>query len=308
MTPGELNPDRLFPSGTQRIYAVWDYSGMRAGLHVRREWYRDGELWLVREEPWDLGRYGSSGRIGDISIFDFDYGLIPGSYDLQLSIDGEFASRGGFFIWGYALDPVWSPDGASLAAVRRPGTLLLEESDGSTRELVEGVEISHLVWHPDGEHLLYAVIDRPEERDPYVNTGRFELWTVDVLGEEAWRISLPGESLRDPLVSPGGGYAAAFSGSGFGDACFLDTQLVVLELGSDMRRIADFGLGDFLGVLPTPLDPSTIIFPFDRAWRSESQLEVSLAEYCTGGEFESGRYLLDLETMTGQRIGDTGAP
>lgn len=303
--PGEVNYDRTFPSGTQEIFAAWDYRDMREGLVVRREWYREDALWLVREERWDLARYGASGRISDISIYDFDYGLLPGSYELQLSIDGQIVSRDGFFIWGYALEPVRSPNGALLAAVKRPGMLLIQDPAGSTRVLLETVEISHLAWHPDSEHLLFGVIDREEGPPPSSNLGRFELWIVEVSSGVARRLSTLGESLRDPLVSPGGNYVAVFSGSGFGDACILDTSLVILELDSDLRRIAEYRLGNLRGVFPTPLDPSTNIFPSDRAWRSESKLEVSLAEYCTDSEFEPGRYLLDLETMTGERIGDS---
>src|SRR5690348_3511217 len=55
--------EAAFPSCTRQIFATWEYANMRAGLTVRREWYRDGTLWLRREEPWDFAKYGANGTL-----------------------------------------------------------------------------------------------------------------------------------------------------------------------------------------------------------------------------------------------------
>ena len=51
MDPVNLDPERIFPSGTREIYAIWDYADMSEEMMVRREWWKNEELWLVREEP-----------------------------------------------------------------------------------------------------------------------------------------------------------------------------------------------------------------------------------------------------------------
>lgn len=79
---------RSFPAGTARIYALVYYQAMRDGLLFRREWYRNGVLWLVREEPWDFTKYGESGTITDLSIFTDNASLPSGTYELRLYLDG----------------------------------------------------------------------------------------------------------------------------------------------------------------------------------------------------------------------------
>jgi hypothetical protein len=77
-----------FLVGTKRIYVVWYYQNMHAGLTIRREWYLNGRLWLQREEPWDFSKYGAFGAVQDVSIYDDIVGLPTGVYQLQIFIDG----------------------------------------------------------------------------------------------------------------------------------------------------------------------------------------------------------------------------
>ncbi|MBK8988448.1 MAG: hypothetical protein IPM39_20665 [Chloroflexi bacterium] len=81
-------PQSVFPAGTQRIFAVWDYQNMGVTDVVRREWRRDGEPWLIREETWDYLHYGPQGVVNDVSIYDFETGLPPGEYELLLFLNG----------------------------------------------------------------------------------------------------------------------------------------------------------------------------------------------------------------------------
>jgi photosystem II stability/assembly factor-like uncharacterized protein len=87
---GKDKPEqRVFPPKTRQVYAIWSYSNMSEGMTVLREWYLNGQLWLSREEPWDFAKYGASGTVTNISIFDIDAGLPSGDYQLRLYIDGQ---------------------------------------------------------------------------------------------------------------------------------------------------------------------------------------------------------------------------
>lgn len=42
-----------FLSGTQEIYALWDYAGITNGDTMRRVWYLNDELYVERPEAWN---------------------------------------------------------------------------------------------------------------------------------------------------------------------------------------------------------------------------------------------------------------
>jgi WD40 repeat protein len=70
------------------------------------------------------------------------------------------------------MNPLWSPDGQTIAFTRGPSSgligapgpynILLTNADGTnTRQLTEGIEANHaMAWMPDGDGLLYTTISR----------------------------------------------------------------------------------------------------------------------------------------------------
>ena len=84
-----------FPSGTEEIFAFFDYSGMTDGAEVRQVWTIDGEDGLDTTDAWNAGATGSYW----ISINSSD-GLPDGEYKLELSVDGKVAQTGQFSIGG----------------------------------------------------------------------------------------------------------------------------------------------------------------------------------------------------------------
>lgn len=50
-----INPDNLFPAGTEEIYAVYPYSGMERGLDFTAVWYKNGVEFVRDEEEWEFG-------------------------------------------------------------------------------------------------------------------------------------------------------------------------------------------------------------------------------------------------------------
>jgi hypothetical protein len=86
-TPDVSVGTREFHGGVVRVYALWQYFNMSQGLNVRRDWYRNGEIWITRSEPWDFAKYGANGTVKDISIYDEEDGLPSGHYELKLYIE-----------------------------------------------------------------------------------------------------------------------------------------------------------------------------------------------------------------------------
>lgn len=88
-----------FPAGTDEIFALWEYEGMSPSDNIRRIWFRDGQIWLTREEGWNWGKYGSEGTMRDISVYDDEgSGLASAMYRLQLYVNDELHEEGTFVV------------------------------------------------------------------------------------------------------------------------------------------------------------------------------------------------------------------
>ncbi len=83
-TPNGL-ASALFPRGTQVVYARWDFNNVSPENRVLRRWFRNGVMWLERQEPWT---YGPTGTVRDVSIYDYQDGLLPGEYYVEISLIG----------------------------------------------------------------------------------------------------------------------------------------------------------------------------------------------------------------------------
>lgn len=89
-------PTFTFPRGTLQVFARWDYTNIGTETTVIRRWYRNGVLWLERQEWFPSG----TGRINNISIYDYTYGLPSGVYYVQIELAGfpQTAISGNFEI------------------------------------------------------------------------------------------------------------------------------------------------------------------------------------------------------------------
>src|SRR5258708_3934405 len=87
----------IFPRGTQQVFARWDYHFVPANSGVLRRWYRNGVLFIEKQEPWTLG---AAGTVQNVSIYDFQNGLLPGDYSVEFYLIGhpDLMIRGFFTI------------------------------------------------------------------------------------------------------------------------------------------------------------------------------------------------------------------
>lgn len=319
--PNQSEVSEVFPRGTQQIFAMWDYSNMVEGSVIRRDWYHDGELWLRREEPWDLDRWGTDGTVRDISVYDFESGLEPGLYRLELYIDGKAQFSDDIYddqIWfQIAEEPSFtfhtSPDGTYTVSVIPPGKLMIESLNGQRDELVKTDEISSVAWFPDSQHLLYGSRDRrnQERGGPWFGV-QHELWVIDILTGKQHLIGTSDENLHTPVISPNGHYVAALMGTGFADACHGGHGLWVIELDEKFNKktlheIADFswsainleGWAMYLTSTPDISIPGI--------WQTDTQLTVGLDWMCTFPN-PRGIYRFDITTLAVEKISELERP
>lgn len=306
-----LEPDGIpgqsrFATGADQLFAIWHYQNMRAGLRVRREWYLDGQLWLAREEPWDFVKYGERGIIRDISIYDFDVGLPAGVYQLVIFIDsvnqpiGKATEDGtDVFIEFEILPPIeaTSPDGQWIARSLLD-RLILTGADGTQVDSYMGREIAAVVWLPDNQHLLFVDRDRSKQVFGLAVGIHDDLWIVDISSRETRLIYASDTRIAghdDLLVSPDGRFVASHEGSGFGDACFVDTRVIFFGIADDYKSAKAIKQADFAGM---PILSEGVVFPTGTGrWEAEDRFAVPLSVSCATDESLSGAYVFDVPNL-----------
>jgi hypothetical protein len=284
-----------------------------------RTWFKDGALWLEREEAWDSEAHGAEGMLSAVSIYDFEDGLDPGSYLLQLKIDGQIQQEASFNILG--------PEGVDVvtlalssetrnAQVINGNRLVVEDMDGGNRRELALVneEIIDLRWFSDGRHLLYVEVDRSEQVNGSPIGLKHALGLVDVDTGALSQLSTFEENLHSPLIPFGSGYITLFKGTGYGDACFVDRQLQIMALDENFQRTGLYARPDFQGA---PVSESYWLFPIGKlSWPdNESLLQVSFEVTCavfSNPEDEGlqlrGEYVLNMTDFTAERVAELPLP
>jgi len=308
-----------FPAGTKQVFAIWHYQNMRAGLTIKREWYLNDQLWLKREEPWDFAKYGAVGIMQDISIYDNEVGLPSGAYQLKVFIDNVQQPIGSgpaaLNYLNFVIQPseayrgVSSPNFQWSVEVYGEMRILIRDQNGNARDLYNGLEIAYLAWFADSTHLLIVDRDRSEQQ-PGASLGiHDDLWIADVVTRNMYLLyesDTAFSGYAGPIASPDGKYIASLEGSGFGDACFVDSRLIFFEVASDYKSAKAIKQEKFTG-LPSAAD--SVVYPVeDGLWQNNTQYLVTLDGTCAVDKSKMGSYVFNVSNLTASKSSSAAAP
>jgi len=304
-----------FPAGIKQIFAVWNYQNMREGMVVTRQWYLDGKMWLQREEKWDFAKYGSSGTIRDISIDDFDIGLPSGVYQLELLINGVpqpigVSSTGQGQNWvtfeikfvSDATQESASPDSKWSVYIYDTQRIVLRDADGATKDVFTGKDINYLTWFNDSKYFIFVNRDYSGQQPGVPIGARDDLYIYNLHSGQVtllYRSDRTFQGFAGPIPSPNGKYIAGLEGSGFGDACFIDSQVIFLQLDPDLKSVAVLKQKQFSGI-PSAVD-STVYPMQNGSWQSDTQYLVTLKGTCGVDQSLLGEYIFDIPTISASR-------
>jgi len=301
-----------FPAATKQVFTIWTYQNMHEGVNIKREWFLNGEPWLLREEPWDFAKYGEDGVIRDISIFEFEtpLGLPSGVYELRVYIDNILQPIGRFtkdqpemrlnfeILPTESIPEAASPDSQWEAAVLSGNQLIVRDVNGTPTELFDGREIPYFAWFPDSKHILFVERDLTGKQEGTTLGARDDLWIVGIPDKETRLVYESNTTLGvvgGLAVSPNGRYAASSEGSGYGDACFVDTQLIFFEFPTNLMSAQPIHQEQFSGI---PSAPDSVIYPAEAGvWQSDSQYLVTLEGTCIENN-PLGSFLFDVSDLT----------
>ncbi|MCB8981809.1 MAG: hypothetical protein H6657_30750 [Ardenticatenaceae bacterium] len=316
LLPNASAPQPDMPFTTQELYAVWDYAGMTAADQLERLWYFNGELWLERDEPWDMAQYGANGRIGDVFIYDYEPNLRAGDYRLVLKVNGVELASAEHTIPAFTVGPIVEPESGLLAAVQNHKALVMRRPDGSFIGWESFGDIVDLAWLPGGQNLVYSEQVVVNAELPGTLGLRHNLWLHNVITGQKQLLSTTDDDLHSPVVSPDGRYLALYSGTLYGDACYVDANVHIMELNSSGQRVSLVALADFSGLpvvenaLPQPDLFAPNGGPFDPTpgtWLDGHTLATRLTWYCATSD-AAGLYALDINGRTAVKIAEDTLP
>ncbi len=203
-----VDPGTVFPQGTTKVYAVFDYSGMEDGLTYDAYWYRDGQEELHKSWEWSLGQEGTSW----VNIFN-DAGLNSGNYELEvyvgewLLLNGKFVIQAGFAGTvsnvRFALDKAADDSPLGISDVFPYGItelyVFFDYQDFDDSKTVEST------WTRDGVTEASGELELPQKDGDY----RIRFYDDEPLraGNYTWQLSVAGQqvasgdfSIAEPLL------------------------------------------------------------------------------------------------------------
>ena len=301
-----------FPAGTKQIFAHWQFQNMHNGMVIRREWLLNGQPWLTREEAWDEATRGVYGTVPDISIYDLDAGLPSGKYELRLYIDGVIQPIGSLV---YGTPETWaqfeimpddsetgipSPDGKWGLFLSNGTRLFMQDPNGAQFDLYGGVHIVARAWMPDSRHILFVDQNPNGARVGPAGSLPGTLLMVDSRTLDAHILyaseTVLGEAGGGLIVSPDGKFAAAISGTGYGDACFLDSRSIFFEIANDYQSAIVIRQEQFTG-LPTAAT-GVMYATAVGGWKNNTQFSIPMKGTCDIDPSTAGMYVFDMPSRT----------
>src|SRR6185295_16956639 len=99
----------------------------------------------------------------------------------------------------------------------------------------------------------------------------------------------------------------SLAGSGYGDACWLDSRLIFLELADDHQSVVKvIKQEQFTGI---PASSDGVVYPVDDgAWEADNLFHVTLDGTCSTDKNQLGPYLFNISALTATKSSAASAP
>ncbi len=161
-----IDPADAFDEGISKIHAVFDYANLSRDDTWERVWYLDGEEMLRNAENWGGDESGS---------FDYflDTGgapLPPGSWILELSLNGEFMSSGMFVVKAKATP---TPSPAPSATITPTPTIT-----PTAKPVAAVYQLAYTKWNGN-YHSVYTANTNGYGEKFIIDRGAGPSWSVD---------------------------------------------------------------------------------------------------------------------------------
>ncbi len=195
-----------------------------------------------------------------------------------------------------AFSPRYRPDGHGIGYITRDGGLAWIDANGTIHIVLSAAKLPRngfvydFDWFPNGQYLVYTLADETKRQVDAPNTGvEYSTWIVPINGANPVQIAT---DLHDVLVSPDGQMIMALQGSGYVDACFVDSQLRFLQISPDYTSAQVINPSSFGGYPQT--NQGQFFYPQGNfTWISGHIAHAEFGISCDGDNNENGQYMID---------------
>lgn len=278
-------------------------------------------IWVITidgEKAWQLTQ---SEEIRSVPTWSADSRRVAFSQGvegelIEVEIDDESSRQ----LARDAFAPRYRPDGNGIGFITGDGGLTWMDEDGSTYTIVSATQlpgnsaIHDFDWFPDSHHLAYTLAtDIPSETgtpDPAAIRGPdYSVWIASLASPDPVKLA---DQLHDVDVSPDGKMIAALQGSGFADACFVDSRLRLLQVMDDRKSVLFMDLAGFVGYPEVSQDQSfyprrNLTWVSDQLGLVEFDLTCRPVFTSNGASGPAGWYAIDTLGQQMARLPDSGS-
>lgn len=195
-----------------------------------------------------------------------------------------------------AFSPRYRPDGNGIGYISESGDLVWRDDAGIVSTILSGADlpentfVNDFDWFADGQHILYTLADDSERQIEDLTIGvEYTVWIASADGADHVQVA---DDLHDIYISPDNQIIAGLQGTGFGDACLVDSQLRLLRLSSDRSATEEIPFEEFSGYPPPGLDQS--FYPLTSiTWVAPHVAHVEFGLTCAIDQSAAGWYLID---------------
>ena len=177
--------------------------------------------------------------------------------------------------------------------------IVMDDLQGTITDLYAGSAIPYIYAFPDNKHILFVDRDCSGQQPGSPIGMRDDLWIAEIPGGVPQLLYESGTTFAGragPQVSPDGHFIASLEGSGFGDACMVDSRLIFLELASDLKSARPITQEQFAGF---PSSNDAFVYPVeDGEWKANDLYLVTLDGTCAVDQSQMGTYLFNVSNLS----------
>jgi hypothetical protein len=209
-----------------------------------------------------------------------------------------------------ASKPRYQPKGKGIGYITIDGGLAWYQDSVvhtivATSTLPFSTTVHDFDWLPDGQHVIFTLMDKSQQKHPGVPFGiEYSVWVTSI---DQFTPTKLADGIHDLEVAPNSSYIAALRGSGYGDVCVINWHPVFLLLSPDLKSMQVMS-AENRAALPPEEQHNVFTDLYRTSWISDHVAKVTIftckeANEGAGYKVTTRTYIVDLAKQVMVEVG-----